>query len=202
MNRQLKIITTAIWGLSVLAMVGVVAGVLVRRPGGQPDRELPVLYPAPTFSLTNQNGQTVTDQALRGTTWIAGFVFTRCTGPCPMMTQKMAAMQGQVTNPNVKFVLFTVDPEHDTPEVLTAFAEKYKADQSRWHLLTGPTPKLYEAAAGMKVTAIPANGENPIVHSQRFLLVDPEGQVRAAYDSLSDDDLARLAADATELAGG
>ena len=209
MSRPLKILTTALWAVCVLAMLGVVAGVMAtrersaataRRVGPDQPQGLPDLYRVPAFSLTDQDGRTVTDASLRGGVWVAGFIFTRCAGPCPMMTAHMAKMQAQVTAPNVRFVLFTVDPAHDTPAVLKAYADRHGADPARWHLLTGPTDAVYAAAAGMYVTALPATADTPIIHSERFLLVDADGTVRGAYDSGSADDLVRLATDATSLA--
>lgn len=197
MTSHLRRLATALWALAVLLMVGVVAGVLTQAKEAQP--ELPVLYAAPAFSLTDQEGRKVTQQSLIGKTWIAGFIFSRCAGPCPMMTAQMAAMQEKIASPDVHFVLFSVDPKHDTPEVLKAYAQKYNADASRWHMLTGTQEQLYSTANGMKVTAIPANEQNPIIHSERFLLVDRDGNVRAAYDSRDNSDLAKLAKDAATL---
>jgi len=100
--------------------------------------QLPVIRAVPAFSLVDQNGQTVTNADLRGKIWIADFVFTRCKGPCPLMTARMLEMQkALVKTPEVKLVSVTVDPAHDTPEVLKAYAEANFADPNRWKFLTG-----------------------------------------------------------------
>ena len=99
------------------------------------------------------------------------------------------------------FVSFTVDPERDTPEVLKGYAQNYDADPARWHFLTGDKSALFDAAAGLKLTAAPAGQFGPeIVHAEKFLLVDGAGKVRGIYDSNDEQDLKKLAADASALA--
>ena len=110
-------------------------------------------------------------------------------------------LQKTIPEKDVHFVSFTVDPEHDTPEVLRQYAQGYDADPARWHFLTGDKSALFDAAAGMKLTAAPAGTFGPeIVHAEKFLLVDGAGRVRGIYDSKDDEDLKKLAADATALA--
>jgi protein SCO1/2 len=163
---------------------------------------MPVLFDAPAFALTDQDGKPFASEALRGKPWVASFIFTHCPGVCPKMTMKMATLQKTVPNPDVRLVSFTVDPARDTPEVLKTYATNFGADPARWRFLTGEKAALFDAAAGMKVTAIPAGemGSPEIVHSEKFLLVDKAGRVRGAYDSGDDASLKKLAADAAVLA--
>src|SRR5438270_4449000 len=100
--------------------------------------------PVGEFALTDRNGEVVRDADLRGKVWIASFVFTRCTGPCPQVTASVARLQDELKNqPDVRFVTFTVDPEHDQPEVLARYATNFKADADRWLFLTGSQEKIY-----------------------------------------------------------
>ena len=141
---------------------------------------LPVIRAVPEFSLTDQNGQTVSNDDLRGKIWIADFIFTRCKGPCPLMTARMLEMQRALTKtPEVKLVSVTVDPEYDTPEVLKAYAEANHADPDRWKFLTGDKAVIEKLVTeGFMQHLAEENGEP--VHGTMFLIVDGNGMVRSA----------------------
>ena len=142
--------------------------------------QLPVIRAVPEFSLTDQNGQTVTNADLRGKIWIADFIFTRCKGPCPLMTARMLEMQRALTKtPEVKLVSVTVDPEYDTPELLKAYAEANHADPERWKFLTGDKAVVEKLVTeGFMQHLAEENGEP--VHGTMFLIVDGNGMVRSA----------------------
>jgi protein SCO1/2 len=198
MDRKQKIITSVLWAVLVVAMLGVIGTGLWARFRPEP---LPVLYEGPTFALTDQDGRPLSSKNLRGKVWVADFVFTTCPGACPKMTMRMAGLQKAVPDKDVHFVSFTVDPERDTPEVLKKYAQGFDADPARWHFLTGEKSALFDTAAGLKLTAAPAGTFGPeIVHAEKFLLLDGEGRVRGIYDSTDEQDLKKLAADATALA--
>jgi protein SCO1 len=212
MSKGQRIVTIALWSVLVVVMLGVIsAGAWDKLHGGggaQPadvgnggggggatesartasaetgeGKSLPKLFDAPPFSLTDQDQRTVTDRDLRGHPYIAAFIFTQCAGPCPMITGKMAALQRKIHNPAVRLVSFSVDPEHDTPAVMKAYASRFGAEPGRWLFLSGKPADLYAVAAGMKMTAEPQPGDkaNPVLHSTYLLLVDAGGQVRAVY---------------------
>ena len=203
-----------LWLCAVLAMVSVIGANMWRGranvnagPGElpqEPEEHLPVMAETPAFALVDQNGQSVTLESLRGRPWVADFIFTRCAGPCPMMTSKMSQMQKTLPTA-VQLVSFSVDPRNDTPEVLKAYAASRNADAARWRFLTiGPEQDpsdVYTLARGMLVTALPAKDENPIIHSEKFILVDGDGKIRAYYDSNDTEQMKQLKADAAELAG-
>ena len=142
--------------------------------------KLPVIRAVPEFSLIDQNGRTVTNEDLRGKIWIADFIFTRCKGPCPLMTARMLEMQkALVKTPEVKLVSVTVDPEYDTPEVLRAYAEANFADADRWKFLTGDKTVIEKLVTeGFMQHLAEENGEP--VHGTMFLVVDGNGMVRSA----------------------
>jgi len=142
--------------------------------------KLPVIRAVPEFSLTDQNGQTVTNADLRGKIWIADFIFTRCKGPCPLMTARMLEMQKALTKtPEVKLVSVTVDPEYDTPEVLKGYAGANFADPDRWKFLTGDKAVIEKLVTeGFMQHLDEENGEP--VHGTMFLVVDGNGMVRSA----------------------
>ena len=198
MDRKQRIITTALWAVLVVAMLGVIGTGLWAKFRPDP---LPSYYDAPAFSLTDQEGRAFKSDDLRGKVWVADFIFTRCPGACPKMTMKMSGLQRAVPERDVHFVSFTVDPERDTPEVLKQYAQSFDADPARWHFLTGDKAALFDTAAGLKLTAAPAGQFGPeIVHAEKFLLVDGAGKVRGIYDSGDEQALKKLAADAAVLA--
>lgn len=141
---------------------------------------LPVIRAVPDFALLDQNGEPVTRNDLRGQIWIADFIFTRCKGPCPLMTGRMLEMQKALAKtPDVKLVSVTVDPEHDTPEVLKAYAEANHADPDRWKFLTGDPGVIRKLVTeGFMQHLEEENGEP--VHGTMFLVVDGNGMVRSA----------------------
>jgi protein SCO1/2 len=142
--------------------------------------QLPVIRAVPDFTLTDQDGKTVTKDDLRGKIWIADFIFTRCKGPCPLMTARMLEMQrALVKAPEIKLVSVTVDPEYDTPEVLKAYAAANKADPDRWKFLTGDKAVIEKLVTeGFMQHLAEENGEP--VHGTMFLVVDGNGMVRSA----------------------
>lgn len=161
--------------------------------------QLPVLWPAPAFSYPAQDGQALTAQALRGQVWIADFFFSQCTTVCPVLTSKLVMLQGQLPQPALRFVSFSVDPAHDTPPVLAKYAADWGADP-RWRLLSTDAASLPALCRDFKVTAMATNDPvNPIIHSSLFMLVDAAGQVRGAYSSDDSIALQQLIKDTTEL---
>lgn len=197
MGRNQKIITTVLWGVLVLTMVGVVVGQFW-LPRTSHIADLPVYFPAAHFNLIDQDGRPVTDQSLRGHPYILTFIFTTCSGSCPLMSSKMEQLQAH-TSPDIRLVSFTVDPDHDTPKVLKEYGQRYHADNARWFFLTGTKKQMFDTALDMKISVRPAQGEEPLLHSDKFLLVDGQGNVRGIYDSKDDDSLKKLAADAEKL---
>jgi len=158
-------------------------------------------FDAPSFKLTNQDNQPVSDADLKGKAWIVDFVFTRCGGPCPMMTQRMVKLARQINAPNVRFVSISVDPANDTPAVLKKYAQDQGATDPRFVFLTGDTAVVYDLAkSGFKVTALPATGKDPIQHAERFLLFDAKGGLRGIYHSGDDEKMTQIVADANTLA--
>jgi protein SCO1/2 len=170
--------------------------------GASADSKLPVLWPAPAFSALDQSGQVVTEKTLANHVWIADFIFTRCTTACPLISAKMLLLRHAIERPDVRFVSFSVDPEFDTPAVLSQYATRWH-DDPRWFLLVGELSQVARVAAAMKVgVEHTGDPENPIIHTSFFFLVDASGRVRGIYDSLDDEALKRLLNDARVLDGG
>jgi len=159
------------------------------------------LYEAPKFQLTNQEGKPFGDADLKGKVWVVDFVFTRCMGPCPLMTQKMVTLSHTVKSPDVRLVSISVDPSYDTPEVLRKYAEQQGATDPRFVFLTGEPRTIYDLAEkGFKLTARPSLDGSVIEHDERFLLIDGSGGVRGIYRSNEPESMEALAVDAEKLA--
>lgn len=159
----------------------------------------------PEFALTSSKGETVTRESLSGKPWIAGFLFTRCRGPCPRLAAGMARLERNLRPAGVRVAAFSVDPDHDTPEVLARYEASLGVGEG-WISLTGEREGMYRLIReGFKLGVADASAVNPdhsVTHSTRLALVDGSGTIRGYFDS--DDALAmdRLARDAAALAGG
>ena len=152
----------------------------------------------PDFSLTTQQGEPLTLSDMKGKIWVADFIFTNCPTICPAMTQEMARLQSEFVADPVYFVSFSVDPERDTSNVLSRYATAYGADERRWHFLTGDKTHIYQLAEEGFSLAAGHNGTE-ILHSTRFALITPDGNVYGHYDSRSKPALLRLRRDVKAL---
>jgi len=157
---------------------------------GQIQSALPKKLLVPPFNLTERSGKNITNRDLAGKIWVADFVYTTCPGPCPLITANFAKIQAATANdPHVQLVTFTVDPQTDTPPVLSAYADKYGADPNRWWFLTGPEKPLYDLIQNGFYQSVednrgkpPADGQFQVTHSTSFVLVDSDGYLRGWYD--------------------
>lgn len=194
---------------------------------GGPD--LPVYWEAPEFSLVDQQGDTLRASELGGAPWVASFIFTNCTGVCPLISARMALLRDRLAEEDrlggeVRLVSFSVDPARDTPEVLRRYAEGFGGSPpGEWAFLTG-TPSgdvqaLIQEGFRLSASAPPtdstrhATGDSApdhesahgadvdyqIVHSPRLLLVDAGGHIRGTYDSREGDVVDRVLADLDRL---
>lgn len=148
---------------------------------------LPIGPTVPEFSLTERSGQPITRADFLGNVWIADFVFTRCSGPCPTLSARMQALQSALADaPGVKLVTFTLDPVNDTVAVLSDYAKRFHADPQRWWFVTGDNEEVVQkfVIEGLKQTVIPPQGNDPLIHSQYLVIVDAAGRIRAAHDGL------------------
>jgi protein SCO1 len=204
-------------GISVLSL-GIVLGTffwlkLAPRPslsgwGVKPPEGLSRYGAVPEFSLIERSGKTVTLANLRGTIWVADFIYTACTDTCPLQTVEMGKLQAEWSDKSgLKLISFSVDPEKDTAEVLSRYADRYKADSQRWLFLTGAKEEITRLVQeGFKLSAVPIvnaeSSEGVIMHSPRFVLVDRQAQIRGYYDSRDQQALERLKKDVAILLEG
>ncbi len=156
---------------------------------------LPVYYKVPEFSLQNEFNKPFGTKDLMGKFYIANFMFTSCPTTCPALMEKMDVIQNRIRGLGTKaaIVTFTVDPKHDTPEVLFKYARKRNSNPFIWNYLTGKEGDLKKIVIdGFKVPmgnkeAVEKKLENKsitlfdIVHTEKVVLVDNKGQVRGYY---------------------
>lgn len=154
------------------------------RARGPVSPRLERFAPVPNFQFTAQDGSTVTNADLKGKVWVANFIFTRCLGPCPIMTSRMAELNQRLgaKTGDVNLVSFTVDPEHDTPEVLKTYGEKAGARPEKWKFVTGPKDKIEDTVVKGFLQPLSKDKEGMPMHSTRFVLVDKDGWIRGFQD--------------------
>jgi protein SCO1/2 len=143
----------------------------------------PPIAEVPDFSFTTQEGRRLTKADLLGKVWVVDFIFTRCAGPCPVMTSHMGELALRVAkSPNVKLVSITVDPLYDTPALLAQYANNIQADPKQWYFLTGSIDKIADFTQhGMKQSLVADPGGMPN-HSTRFMVIDQAGMIRTYHD--------------------
>ncbi len=145
--------------------------------------------PLPDFELTNQFGETVTLEDLKGRPWVASFIFSGCAGACPLLMKRLHDLRLELGDTDVRFVSITVDPENDTPQRLRQYGEIYGAVDHDWWLLTGDKEKIYDLIRnGFEVAAEENYGADRIpgfefAHSAGFVHVDAEGRMIGQYES-------------------
>ncbi len=165
-----------LWGSLILIIAGGVSvgtwawlrqGSAIRLGASNAPQRLEVYGEVPTFSLVDRTGQEVTRKTLEGKVWIANFIFTSCRLTCPQQSATMAQFQADLDGePDIRLVSVTIDPDRDTPEVLTRYAERFHADARRWLFLTGEEQAIYalaqegfHLAAGAGPAVIPTSSE-------------------------------------------
>lgn len=161
---------------------------------------VPILFATPQFSFVDQDGVRSSKNDLLGKIWVADYIFTNCHGVCPRVTAKFVALQKELTDPEFRFVSFSVDPQRDVPKVLKDYAAEHNPGEKRWKLLQPPDMQTINALA-TKMSAIqhPHDSKDQILHTDFFVLIDDVGHVRGLYDSKDDAAMDRLKHDANTL---
>lgn len=188
----------------VLALALALGGCSDRAPGrggalAAEDRLPEAFGQVPEFALTERSGRTVTREDLLGRPAVVDFFFTNCTGPCPVLTANMRKLQDELAGTRVRLVSISVDPGHDTPEVLSEFADALGADPERWWFLTGEETKVFELVRGGFLMAVERaeEGQAPpgqeVTHATRFVVVDAEGAMRGAFEGQDPEGVAAAA---------
>ena len=202
--REPPVLTSYRLGLTIVSgslALGALVAALYRPPAAPAGQDLGAApLPLGAFRLTERSGRPVTDADLADRVWIAAFTFTRCPTSCPRISGHLKQFQHDLARTGVRLVSVSVDPERDTPAVLSRYALGLGADPARWWFLTGPKDEVYPFILErfhLSVAETPAAerkadpGIEAVMHTTRLALVDRGNRVVGFFDS--DDEPARRA---------
>lgn len=190
--RELRAI---LWGLVKEAALGVesLADAGVRKT----DELLPIYGKIPDFSLQDSGTRLFTQGHLKDHIWVADFIFTGCQSICPLITEKMQGLARTFdAESGLKLLSISVDPVHDTPQVLRTYKDQHKIEDDRWSFVTGEWANIRTLLIdGFKISA----PTDPVFHSDKLVLIDQARQIRGYYSATSPEALDRLRADIAHL---
>ena len=191
-----------LWCVLSLSLI-LIAGFAIAKWEREHTRHLEDFGQLPDFSLVDENGRAASLQNFKGHIWVADLIFTHCSSICPMLTAKMIALQAALADkPKIYFASISVDPLHDTPDTLQAYAIAHHANTERWTFLTGTTASIYALVKnGFHLPLDSVGGEEriPIIHSPRFALIDGKGHIRGYYNGSEDSSRTQIIADIDAL---
>lgn len=175
-----------------LLLLFVLVGSCIHKPEALPVLGKPeisgkdTIYPTINdFTFTNQDNHKISLKDLDGKIYIADFIFLSCPSICPKMTKEIHKVyDAYEQNPNIRFVSYTIDPEHDTVERLKAYSNKLGVDSEKWFFLTGNKDSIYDLAENSYFSIAYADKKAPggFVHSAGVLLIDKNKHIRGIYD--------------------
>lgn len=140
---------------------------------------------APEFQFVNQDGDTISNKDYKGKVYLVEFFFTTCPTICPIMNKNLVEIQNVFKGEDdFGIASFSIDPSHDTPEVLAEYAENYGITNPNWNLMTGERERIYELAnQGFGLYAgEDADAAGGFAHQGMFALVDQDGYIRSRKD--------------------
>ncbi len=157
-------------------------------------RQLPVLGAVADFTLTNQDGRVTSLADLTNHVWLADIIFTRCTGPCPILTGHMKSLEDALPKTSAaRLVTLTTDPDYDTPALMKRYGERFGADLGRWMFLTGTKAQIAALGSGsLKLSAMPVapadqtNAADLFIHTTIFVAVDKHARLRAVFETMGE----------------
>jgi protein SCO1 len=150
------------------------------------------------FSLMNQNGRKITEQAYKDKIYVADFFFTTCPTICPIMTKNMAEVQAEILeDPDVLLLSHTVTPDLDSVPQLKAYALEKGVIDSKWNLVTGDKKQIYDLARKSYLAAQDDGDGGPydMIHTENFILVDKERRIRGTYNGTNPQEIQTLLKD-------
>jgi protein SCO1/2 len=157
-------------------------------------QSFPVIGAVAGFTLTNQDGNVTTLADLTNRVWVADIIFTRCSGPCPIITGHMKSLEDALPQTsNARLVTLTTDPDFDTPAMMKRYGERFGADFNRWLFLTGTKAEIGALGSGsLKLSAVPkppadqTNAVDLFIHTTIFVIVDKHAQLRGSFETVGD----------------
>ena len=140
------------------------------------------------FKLTNQNGQSISQRDYENRIYVADFFFTTCPSICPIMTDNMVYIQQYIMDDeNIYLLSFSVTPAIDSVPQLKKYALEKGVIDAKWNLLTGDKKEIYTLArkSYFVVKEDGDGGPHDMIHTENFVLVDPDKRIRGYYDGTS-----------------
>jgi len=205
------------WPIILFLFIFSVVGIRLLTEAQRPEKKLPVYSPSMVseelveeeiryvkkyhrinpFSMVNQNGETVTEMNYSDKIYVADFFFTTCPNICPMMTANMLYIQEKLKEDDIMLASFSVTPEIDTVEVLKEYSLDKGVNDEKWNLMTGDREQIYNLARKSFLVAKedPLGGENQMIHTENFVLIDKEKRIRGYYDGTKLEEMEKLLAD-------
>lgn len=202
MTSRFPLLAAALAALLLIVMVVSWAGMRSRAPESPPavdqadaaEGDPLATLQIPEFEMVDQSGAARSREIFTGRWTILAFTFVNCTTICPIMHSHLIRLQSMLQGTPVKIVTISVDPVHDTPEAMRAYAERISADPSVWTFLTGDAGAIERILAGLRFSADPDPAQaitlpdgktmNNILHPSKVLLIGPDGRVRAMETGL------------------
>lgn len=157
------------------------------------------------FSLTNQNGEQVTQSTYDNKIYVTDFFFTRCPSICPIMSNNMGKLQKEfINNDDIMFLSMSVTPEMDSVPILKEYARRNGVLDSKWNITTGDKEHIYDLARKSFFAAVDYGdgGLQDFIHTPNFVLVDKKRQIRGVYNGTDPDEVLRLIDDIKSLGQG
>lgn len=161
------------------------------------------IHTIPAFSFTNQEGETITQNNMKGKIYVTNFFFSRCRGICPKMANNMQLLQeAYIDDSEIALLSYSVTPEADSVSVLKKYALHNKVDNKKWNLLTGDPSKIYSLAkreyfAGDSIGYFQTGNE--FLHTENFILIDKQSRIRGVYNGTLALEIERIKNDISTL---
>ena len=198
--------TALVWTSLIAVLAGISAAffyeTFTKPSSGTSAPHLPYLGDTGSFKLRSSDGKEIDQNDFKEKVWVADFIFTRCQGQCPFMVQKMKELETRFTAyPDLRLVSVSVDPETDTPEILKAYKQKHGIDSDQWLFLTSDKKIIYDLVKSRFKLGVDEGDDQkePIIHSNRFVLIDRQGIIRGYYSVASQEDFEALQRDLMTL---
>lgn len=154
----------------------------------------------PDFKTVNQYGDSITSKNLDGKIYVADFFFTTCPSICPIMHRNMLNVYGAYKNDkDIRIISYTIDPKHDSVNVLKSYADKLGIAGNSWWLLQGKKEEIYKLSESYLVRKPEEDAKQLFIHDGYFILVDKQKRIRGTYDGTVPDQVNRLIADIKTL---
>ena len=153
------------------------------------------------FELINQNGKTVTHENFNGKIYVADFFFTTCPTICISMTDNLLKVQKEIqNNPNILLISHSVTPKIDSVTQLKKYAIEKGVNDKKWHLVTGDKKEIYKLARKSYLAVKDEGDGGPfdMIHTENFILVDPDKRIRGFYDGTDSKDCLLYTSDAAD----